>query len=499
MAEEVINVRRGLRGTASPTRRDLLTVFFRQRRLFFWSFIVVFAGCLAYGIASRSYRAEMKVLLRRGRLDVPMSAEPSTMPLRYDVTEEEFNSEGELIRDLDTLRAVAVAVHLDDRVGWRPWGNTPEGRLQRATHRLSDALKVEPLRKTRLLRVSYQSSDAEMAANVLKSLAAVYREKQLLAHRPSGQSAFFEQQAAEARERIASGDRQLLRLINRGSVEPGLQRDIALQKLADADSNYKQQLVSMEEATERIRALQQQLKALPERTITTLRAADNPQLMERLKSTLLTLELRRTELLTRFHPEYRLVREVDEQIEHTKAAIAGEGLRPMRDETSSLNQQYEWAKSELEKAEVELQGLQARAAGTLKLVGDYQALSRHLGQDTLVQRDLLRETKNAEESYVLLAKKREEARIGDALDDRQVLNAIVVQPPVVPAYPSRSPIELATIGLLLAGVMSTGLAFASDALDPTFRVPDEVARYLDSPVLASLPAEWNQSRTRLSS
>jgi capsular polysaccharide biosynthesis protein len=41
--------------------------------------------------------------------------------------------------------------------------------------------------------------------------------------------------------------------------------------------------------------------------------------------------------------------------------------------------------------------------------------------------------------------------------------------------------------VFLAGTGSVGLAFTSDFLDPSFRTPDEVAGFLESPVLASLP------------
>jgi capsular polysaccharide biosynthesis protein len=40
-----------------------------------------------------------------------------------------------------------------------------------------------------------------------------------------------------------------------------------------------------------------------------------------------------------------------------------------------------------------------------------------------------------------------------------------------------------------AGVLSTGLAFTIDYLDPALRTPDEVIMYLNAPVLATLPKE----------
>ena len=99
---------------------------------------------------------------------------------------------------------------------------------------------------------------------------------------------------------------------------------------------------------------------------------------------------------------------------------------------------------------------------------------------------------------MLYLRKREEARIGDALDQRGILNVTLVQEPVVPALPNHSLGMIILFGFLLASTLSTSLAFASDYLDPGFRTPAEVSAFLDAPVLASLPqqraaTEWRTS------
>ena len=61
----------------SPTLRDVAAVFFRQKRLLAISFVVIaFAGIL-YSAIFPSYKAEMKVLLRRGRIDPAVSPTPT--------------------------------------------------------------------------------------------------------------------------------------------------------------------------------------------------------------------------------------------------------------------------------------------------------------------------------------------------------------------------------------------------------------------------------------
>jgi len=101
----------------------------------------------------------------------------------------------------------------------------------------------------------------------------------------------------------------------------------------------------------------------------------------------------------------------------------------------------------------------------------------------------LRTAKATEESYLLYVRKREEARIEDALDERGILNITIAERPTVPVLPARSEWTFIVAGFALAGTLSTGLAFASDFLDPAFRTPDEVVAYLGAPVLASLPKD----------
>jgi uncharacterized protein involved in exopolysaccharide biosynthesis len=274
---------------------------------------------------------------------------------------------------------------------------------------------------------------------------------------------------------------------DQGVVSAAQERDMALQKLSDAEANDRQTQVAMAETRRRIQDLQSKLKSLPERTLTVIRNSDNPQLAEKMKSKLLELQLKRTELLTKFQPTYRLVQEVDQQIADTKASITGEEHSPIRDETTNQEPNHEWVKSELIKAQVELGTLEAHGQATRIQVAGYREVAQRLGGNALRQGDLLGELKAAEEKYLLYVNKREEARIEDALDQGGILNVTIVEEPRAPALPARAAWVFGLIGVLLGGTVSTTLAFTADYLNSGFRTPDEVVAFLGTPVLASLP------------
>jgi uncharacterized protein involved in exopolysaccharide biosynthesis len=489
--EELRLVNRSAR-VPSPTLRDVLAVLFRQRRLALISFVGILCGLLSYRLLCPSYQAEMKVLVSRSRVDPAVTPAPTQVQFeRAEVTEEELNSEVELLHDQEILRTVVQASGLastGESWFWKMAGESGKQRLARTVRRLSRNLNVQPEDKTTLIKVTYDSSNPEQAANVLKCLAGAYLERHSRLDRPPGESSFFEQQIVQSRRNLNGAEMRLMEFMrDEGVVSAAQQRDIALQRLGEAEANDRGNHVAIAETAQRIRMLQAKLPSLPERTTTLVRNSDNPLLLEKMKSRLLELELKRTDLLTKYEPSYRLVQEVERQIAETKDSIAREELAPLRDETSDLDPNHAWAKEELVKNEVELSALRARAWATNKLLARYQAEAGTLGDRAIKQEELLSDLKAAEREYLLYVDKREEARIGDALDRQRILNVVIAEQPAVPALPARSAASFGLLGLVLAGTLSTGLAFAADRLNPAFRTPDEVTAYLEAPVLASLP------------
>jgi len=467
-------------------------VLFRQRRVFVCVSGLVLAAAILYLFVGARYRADMKILVRPGRADAPVSAQENA-PLdltRLGIAEEELNSEVELLRDDEVLRRVVE----EDGLGGRDWlhflrlGEGHAERVERAARRLARKLQVEPVKKTNLIAISYASDDPRLAAKVLQSLASAYLEKHTVVHRPGGEFRFFEQQTGESRRELEQAQRKLLEFTSgHGVVAAAQERDIALQKLSEVDASYRQTRIELAETEQRVWELKAQLSALPQRSTTQVRTADNPELLKALKSSLLELQLKRTELLTKFEPNHRLVQEVERQIAQAQAAIAAESTSPVRDETTDKDTQYEWAKSELEKAEVQLRALRARAAATAAQEAACRITARQLGEDAIAQDDLVSSEKAAEDNYLLYVKKREEARMADALDQRGIVNVAIAEQPVAPALPVWSAWTVLLMGLAAAGAAGTGAAFAADHLDPAFRTPDDVLAYLETPVLASLP------------
>jgi uncharacterized protein involved in exopolysaccharide biosynthesis len=476
----------------SPTLRDVAAVFFRQKRLLAISFLVIATAGILYSALFPSYKAEMKVLLRRGRIDPAVSATPTPSPAfeHDEITEEELNSEVELLHDEDLLRQVV----LDTGLGQRTWVSAlslqnPEQRTEKAVRRLAGKLEVQPVRKSRLITVSYSSQDATRSAAVLRSLARVYLAKHAANVRPSGQQIFFEQQVNASRIVLDQAQSDLIAFTRKqGVASAGLERDLLLQKLSDAVAGELGLESAIAQAGARLRTLDANLHDLPQRRVVEIKNADNPQLEEKLKSKLLELQLQRTALTTKFQPSYRLVQEVDEQIVQTKSAIDTEELKPLRDETTQDDPDFDWAHSERLKTEVELRGLAQKREVAREQISQYRTAAQKLEMNAVAQQDVEQQVKAAEEKYLLYSNKREEARIGDALDQNGLLNVGIAQQPRVPALPVWSFLAATCFSLIGACGFSTAIVFVNDYFAPSFRTAAEVFECLGSPVLASLPA-----------
>jgi uncharacterized protein involved in exopolysaccharide biosynthesis len=486
-------------GNSSFSVKDFLAVAFRHKRIAGLCFFGILAGAiLAAVLQPPEYRATTKFLVSKERVDPTVSSEQnSPVTINSEVSEEQLNSEVELLRSPDILHDVAISCGLDKRPSlWDSvFGSSkPEKRVAKAVVRLQDNLKVEVVKKSNLIGVSYTSTDPQMAAKVLNALADAYTEKHVAVHRPPGQLEFFTAETDRYQKNLSDAEAQLKDLSRQADgVAPTTSRDIVLGKLNEFRASLQTTRADIASAEQRIKTLEEQAGTTPQRLTTQKKQTDDANTLESLKATLMSLELKRTELLTKYNPDYPLVKEVDQEVADTKNAITAEEAKPINEETTDRNPTYAWINEELAKAKADYTALQAKAAATETIVERYEAEARDLAQKGIVEQDLQRAVKADEETYLLFLRKREQARMSEALDRTRILNVAIAERPVVPSLPSSSPWLTLLAGTFLAGIVSIGTVWTKERLDPSFRTPTEVAADLKIPVLAAVPYRMNGS------
>jgi hypothetical protein len=265
-------------------------------------------------------------------------------------------------------------------------------------------------------------------------------------------------------------------------MRPFLAQQVAM---SGAALHTAQQGIAADEA--RLAGLEKQLRETPERIVTqqTTNAANS--LLQNLEAGLLESQVKRTQLLAKFNDSYPLVREADEEIAQTQAAIAQAKQMIYKNETTDRDPTREFLRQDYARTQADLASQKATAVATANSLRSLRLQMDDLERKTVKQGALLRQAKADETNYLLYLTKREQERTSDALDERSIADVAIAVPPVVPALPAINPFTFGMLGFLFALIAGASSAFIVEYIDSSFRSPEEVINTLKIPVLASVP------------
>ncbi len=273
--------------------RDGAGALFRRRALVLCIFLIVVVGtAIVTFLLPNKFESRMKILVKNQRADVVITPQQTggaqTPVVESEVSENQINSEIELLTSKDLLTQVVKDCDLAKLETGLLGRSAPEGvREESAANRLSKD------------------------------------QKHLKLNHPTGATDFFKDKADEYESQLRQAEQRLTDFQqNNNLVVLSQQKDLTLQKTADAKSKMLESETALKEATDRIARIEQQLAAMPKRVVTQSRQLPNQYSAERLNTMIVELQNRRTQLLTKFRPDDRLVRELDDQIRNTREALA---------------------------------------------------------------------------------------------------------------------------------------------------------------------------------
>jgi uncharacterized protein involved in exopolysaccharide biosynthesis len=482
-------------GGNSLSLRDSAGALFRRRGLVVFIFAAVVLGtALVTFLLPNKYDARMKILVKNQRVDVAITAEQTSgapaQTVDNEVSENQINSEIELLTSKDLLTQVVTDCGLaNGEKGWFSRSASPAAMVEVAVNRLIKDLTITPVRKANVITISYSSNSPQLSAAVLKKLGELYLEKHLKLNHPPGASDFFTQRAQEYETQLRQAEQQMTDFQQSNNlVVLSQQKELTLQKTADAKSKLLESETALNEATNRIARVEQQLAAVPKRIVTQNRQLPNQYSAERLNTMMVELQNRRTQLLTKFRPEDRLVREVDEQIRTTRDALAKAEQKTAVEENTDLNPLRQSLETELSRARLDQAGARARRDTLTGQLQQYEGALKKLEGDTTRHNDLQRQVKEAEDNYQLYAKKREEARIADELDRQKITNVSIAEAATVPQIPSSPNRGLnLVLGVFLAAFLGLGSVFSAEMLSDVIHTPRQLEALTGAQVLATVP------------
>lgn len=465
--------------------RDAADMLFRQKAFIsVWVCIVGALFAVYLVMAPARYRSHITFLLMSERPVPAVSQEElRSGGLAEEVTESQIATEMQLLSSTELLRRVVEQCHL---VPKDPSG-VPAQQLEKAETKLSKSLKVTPDGKSDLITVQYRGYSPKQTVQVLQTLADSYLDRHLELHRVAGDYEFFREQAAHFENQWRDAQARMSAFELRTKVVVlDEQKDLGIRKLNDLEASLRETQTAVSEAEHREAVLLQELSQAAPRITTQVRAIPNQYSAERLNTMIAELSNRRTELLTKFRPDNRLVQEVDQQIAQTKSALRLASASDSKEQETDVNPLRQGLEGQLVQSRAALAGLRARAETLAAQIAQYGAKVDNLGNATAGYDLLARDVKEAEAKYLLYSRQSEEARISDEMDRKRMANVVVADGPELPAAPEPKFSLDVVAGFIFALLMIGPIAFVRGLRRNQVFTPWELEGVVGVPVLGAV-------------
>lgn len=498
------------------------TIFRRKLLIASVFTLVVASGMFVTFLTTPRYEAEMSILISRDRTDPRISA-ADKLPdiIQASISDEEFNSELELfksreviagaVKDLDLVNNQAPkndagTGSLRERFKSLVFGTlrstakaaetkitADEYEIEKAINRVSGNLDVTPIKKSRIIKITYSDTDPLRAKQTLEKIYEKYAELHVQINEKVQAGRVFKEQTETFNRKLNAASNSLKQFDSRNGVsgaEIGVQRELLLKQLYDAQAQINAARTEIGETQKRIAALQEKIAAQPEQ-IQTGSVSKYVSALDRMKEELIQLEQQKTQYLQKYQPNSRFVRETQERIEQLKKSIAQETANPPQERSFALNDLRRRLESDLANAQTSLAAVKEREKNLSSQAEKLRGQVVLLNSRSIDRAKLERERSVNEEAYLLYQKKARENEISQALNKEQVMNFGVVDQPSTDGEP-KSPKPLLNLLILMAIGASAGFASAI-VLDKLTVAPDdydfivspyEIERHLGLPVLA---------------
>jgi succinoglycan biosynthesis transport protein ExoP len=369
----------------------------------------------------------------------------------------------------DALRAVLKGLRdLKKQIGLSRTP-TPEEAFEATVSSLYNNLIVDPASDSQIIWIRYRSHDPVLASKVVNKVAEEYQRQHLAININRAESSFYAEQIDKVERDLKGLQGQLLNLRQgSGIISFSEQSKALLRKLETYDNgltNVQKEIIRIRSKVEKIHNLR---KSRPNLLIPLPEMTQDPQLSD-LENKLVNLQFALKTVLQRFTPDSRQAQTAREQISQLKRQIRGHVDTMLERELAKLRE----LQAEEQATNQTLKGLKEELA---QLPGTEMGLA-----------NLEREIDTKQGIMSILMKKYQDSLLAKSADQR-LENAKVLSLAAVPLKPIFPNLTLNLgLGFLLSLVFSLSTAFFLEYWDDSLKYPEDVERYFDRTVLASIP------------
>jgi capsular exopolysaccharide synthesis family protein len=448
---------------------DYWAVLTRHRRTVVMVFVGAVLTAFVWSVTARPVFTGTAMLLIEKDEPRILKFEP---PRRDDTGGESMQTQMQTERRLLQRRTLAnrviALVGLERHPEFGSVGRRP-GEL---TEAFLDRLQVEPVRNTRLVKLSFESRSPELAAQVANTLADEVIAQQFDDKKEASRYAtqFLTAQVNESRQALHSSEMQLSQFLEENDILFVGGERIG-ERVGERQALISQELATLSDSllkakAERI-AKESMLTQATRATADSLPAVLQDPLIANLKEEATKLEGRYRELGQSFKAEYPRMQRLSENIKEVRRQIHAEIARFV------------------EAARAEYRAALQKETEVRKLADEQRGLARKLDGQMARYNLLRREVDTNRELYTGLSTRLKETQVSSSL---LLSNISVVDRADVPLKRSspRTGLNL-LVGCLVGLVGGVGLAFLFEYLDTSIRDPREVEAILRVPTLGLVP------------
>ena len=382
--------------TANSSARIFLYILFKRKLQIIAFFCITLIITVSYTTVSNPvYQASAEILVKVGRenLYTPTNPDTPSAPLLAFSSQEQINSEIELIKSrplvekvIDTIGPGIIypdfkdndsndaefsqpgffdrllrKLKLDKLTGGEKNQNDSLSNKHKALLNVQNNLDVIGIKTSRVIEITFNHPDAQMAAFVVESLINAYLEVRPQIHKNPQSYKFFVEQSSHFKEKIGGAESELKafkELHNLIALEE--ERSILLTQKSDLVADLNRSLSAKVETEQRIRQITQQLKETPDKIQEGETANLNQIVINTLEERLINLEVEEKELLAKYTANNHNVQEIRKQLKLVRNKLAEQENKRYGSTSYGVNPNYQSLKQNLNENETELVALNAK-------------------------------------------------------------------------------------------------------------------------------------------
>ena len=343
------------------------------------------------------------------------------------------------------------------------------GVVSPVTNYFLSRLTVEPVRNSRLVRLSFESYYPDTAARVANALADTFIARQLQDKAGATRYAtdFLGKQLNEAGGRLEQAETRLQAFLSDNDIfllndssKTGDQQALITQQLSQlSDSLLKARAERIGKESQYTQAVGHDGSSIP--------AVLASPVVARLKEELAKSEAEYRRLEQIFKPEYPRMEQLQRTITELRAQLSREGVRIL----DGLDADFRAAV----RAEHQLE----------KAIDGHQQLAKTLGAKLPQYSVLRRDVDTNRQIYISLLTRLKETQVSSALITSNIYSVDRAEIPTTPSKP-RKVLNL-FLGLMVGVFGGVALAFLVEYLDTTVKDPSDIQTVLRVPALGFVP------------